>query len=351
MLQKLFFSTLIVLVVACSKDQVHLPANVQATQEVATTNTNDALSTQRISPAGKLKANASGPAAVRGAGKNTSATSVSSASAFISFTPNAGTIWRDPVTGETHLLALQLPGTPGRHVKWQSLGTGWEGSELMAMDQNNFYIVWQESVFRVPKYQPDVWYLLIPSNGDDIKGIWGYKNGGFMIRGQKLYAFSETGTVASLFTPFDYPGTTRLMAGFRQPNGNVSLFFITGADKLWYYSSDLVIPQWNNPYYYQPGKFFRNMVGNPMTQLVYQSYEVNGRAIHQLDVFGQQQVFSYQNFTAGAPLVVNNGYVWIMGDTLHQLMTLGSQKGKSAYSEAGWGGILLACADPELVLN
>jgi hypothetical protein len=50
-------------------------------------------------------------------------------------------------------------------------------------------------------------------------------------------------------------------------------------------------------------------------------------------------------------LVVNNGYVWIMSNTLHQVMTLGSQKGKSAYSEFGWNGIQMACADPTLVIN
>jgi hypothetical protein len=281
----------------------------------------------------------------------------------LAFIPNAGAIWTDPSTGKTHLLAMQLPGIPGsRQVAWQSLGTGWEGSEFMTMDRENFYVVWGEEVYRVPKSTPDTWTLIIPNNGEDIKGIVGHQTnstiaiGGHLARGGNLYTFNAAGVLTlQLQNPGVVSNTTH-MAGYRYTsNGAKAMFFkMNTSGALWNFTNHPEgIVHWDK-LSSAPQTTLINMVGNPMTELVYKSKKLGGSRIDTINPAndGAEGNFSILSFTpVTAPLVVNNGYLWIMGNQLHQLMTLGSQKGKPAYSEGGWNGVLLGCADATLVFN
>jgi hypothetical protein len=281
----------------------------------------------------------------------------------LAFIPNAGAIWTDPSTGQTHLLAMQLPGIPGsRPVAWQSLGTGWEGSEFMTMDRENFYVVWGEEVYRVPKSTPDTWTLIIPNNGEDIKGIVGHQTnstvalGGHLARGSNLYTFNAAGGLTPQLPNTGVVSNTTHMAGYRYTStGAIAMFFkMNTSGALWNFTNhpDGIV-HWDK-LSSAPQTTLINIVGNPMTELVYKSIKLGGSRIETINPAndGAEEHFSLLPFTpVTAPLAVNNGYLWVMGDQLHQVMTLGQQKGKSAYSEGGWNGVLLGCADATLVFN
>jgi hypothetical protein len=308
-----------------------------------------AVSGERIIPVEGIRAMASGPAAMpRGAEQSlVSQSAVSS----IAFEPNAGVIWRNSNTGETHLLALQLPGTPGRPVKWESLGTAWEGSEFMTMDNHNFYVVWGNAVYKAPKRTPNSWSLLIPNNGEDIKGIVGDDSGAHLARGNRLYSFSEEGGIISYVSNASVIANTRLMTGHLKSNLSFVNYFLTTNHELWVCHNPTGLIEWYKPYWHSPFEYVYSMVSNPMTNLLYERTYATGSRINTIDQSGNRGWLSNHNFNWWGQLVVNNGYVWVMDDTLSQLMTSGSQKGKSAYNESGWGGIQLACAHPTLVIN
>ena len=95
------------------------------------------------------------------------------------------------------------------------------------------------------------------------------------------------------------------------------------------------------------------MTANPVTKYIYLSYistVTNKPSVqHASVVMGNATPFSSQSFSSGAPLVTNNGFVWIMGSTFYKLRTLGSLAGTAEHAEYGWDGVLLGCADPGLV--
>lgn len=345
MIRQLIFGLLLFLAIACKKEQDSVSSNQPANEETTAT-TIQAKSMQRLVPNEAMEASATGPAA---SSEGVKTNQLAAAAAQINFEPNAGAIWRDPSTGKTHLLALQLPGTPGKQVKWQSMGTGWEGTTALTMDKLHFYAVWKNEVYRVPKKTPNVWSKIIPNNGEYITGIEGGYYGMTFIRGNKLYDFNQNWGVSYIPThPDALPGAT-LMTGY---TGKYQLHFKNSKREIWAFSNwegnDFT---WKKLHTYTPDKFFQSMAANPMTKMLYLSDGISLREIHQINESGVRSVFSYHPFSWEAKLVVNNGYVWIMGESLHQLMTLGSQKGKSAYNESGWKGLTKVCADPDLVLN
>ena len=231
MLRKIFFGSLVILAVACNKEQVINPAESSYPEgSTEPGNKNGLQAIQRGLPEGGLKSSASGPAAHSQGSRIAMEPATGASSALISFEPNAGTIWKDPVTNATHLLALQLPNQMGIHVKWASLGTGWEGAEMMTMDKDNFYIVWRNSVFMVPKKEKNIWYLLIGNNGEDIKGIAGSKTGGYLARGNTLYYFSPNG-IKPLYTKPGIIEYTRFMAGYYRADGSSTVHFLTTNNK------------------------------------------------------------------------------------------------------------------------
>jgi hypothetical protein len=311
-----------------------------------------------IFPAEGIRANASGPAAM---GKNISQSLPGpNAVAAITFIPNAGAIWRDPATGLTHLYALQLPGIPGsRIVKKASLGTGWEGSEFMTMDRENFYVVWGDAVYKAPKSAPDSWSLIVPNNGEDLKGIVGFQSnstpsiGFYLIRGNCMTAVNASGNFTTFFGCNEAFAGNKRMAYFKSTsNGGANFLFRQFSDKTWYLSNPEGVITWNNLSNLSPTGMFE-MVGNPVTNRFYKSKEIGNMRIDEINPGGEGSEphfcgIDYAPSTSS--LVVNNGYLWIMSNTLHQVMTLGSQKGKSAYSEPGMNGIQMACADPTLVI-
>lgn len=103
-------------------------------------------------PEGGLDTPANGSAV---SSEGTKTNQLAATAAYGYFQPNVGAICRDPNSGKTHLLAIQLRGTSGSQVKWQSLGTGWEGSTAIAMDRDYFFIVWKNAVYKVPQRTPD----------------------------------------------------------------------------------------------------------------------------------------------------------------------------------------------------
>jgi hypothetical protein len=301
----------------------------------------------RVIPTKGIRAMASGPGAMPPGTKH----SINSENAIssIGFEPNAGVIWFDGMN--THLLALQLPGTLGSPVKWESLGTGWGGSEFMTMDNNNFYVVWGDAVYKAPKRTPNSWSLLIPNNGEDIKGIVGNESGAVLARGNRLYSFSSTGSIISYISNASVITSTRLMTGHVKSNETFAYYFLTTNHELWVCHNPQGLIEWYKPYWHSPFEYVYSMVSNPMNNLLYEGTYGTGSRINTIDQSGIRLWFSNHNFNWWGKLVVNNGYVWVMNNTLSQLMTFGPKKGKSAYTESGWGGIQLACADPTLVIN
>jgi hypothetical protein len=318
---------------------------------ISTTETGDTVVTksmERFFPAEGIRANASGSASLPEGTQE----SIQDASAVnnIGFEPNAGVIITE--NGSTHLMALQLPAVPGsRQVKWKSLGTGWQNSEFMTMDKDNFYVVWNNAVYKNPKTSPNNWSLIIPNNGEDVKGLVGSKSGGYMARGNYLYSFNSTGSVFAIFTQSGVIANTRLMAGYRKSNGSFMLYFLTHDHQLWVCHNPTGAIDWYKPNWYAPYEYVHDMVGNPMTNLLCERTAATGSRINTIDASGIRFWFSNLQFSWWGRLAVNNGYVWLMDNTLSQVMTLGQHAGQSAYSEYGWGGIQKACADPTLVIN
>lgn len=344
MLKKLLIIVLIMLAVACKKEQSSIPVS----EEMETIASNNARErSQRLIPEGELAAKASGPAAFSKSARSMEGNSQLAAASLIDINPNAGTIWRDPQTGATHLLALRLPNSGGQ-VVWRSLGTGWEGSEFMTMDKDNYYIVWGNAVYAVPKRATNTWHLIIPNNGEDITGILGNNYGGFLARGNQFYFFSQTGALNAKSSPPGIIANTRHMAGFTKPDGTSTVYLSTYNRELWLFSNAGTF-QWKKALQVNTNLFINNMAGNPMDYNLYQNTSSAGPKMYQVDAAGNQHFFSSQMASGSAPLVVNNGNVWVMGATLQMMSVLGFSKGQVIYNEYGWAGILLACADPKLV--
>lgn len=341
MLRQLLTVTLIMVAVACKKDQNSVPVPEEM-------ETNAGKQSQRSIPSGELTAKASGPAAISKDGRSVEDNSqLAAAPSLIDIDPNAGTIWRDPQTGATHLLALRLPNSGGQ-VVWRSLGTGWEGSEFITMDKDNYYIVWGNAVYRVPKRATNTWSLIIPNNGEDITGILANNYGGFLARGNQFYFFTQTGMLNVKSSPPGVIANTRHMAGFTKPDGTSTVFVSTFNRELWIFSNAGSF-HWVKALQVNTNLFINNMAGNPMDYNLYQNTSSAGPKMYQVDAAGNQQFFSSQMASGSAPLVVNNGNVWVMGSTLQMMSVLGFSKGKVTYNEYGWTGISLACADPKLV--
>jgi hypothetical protein len=345
MLRKLLIGALLIVAMACNKDQNSTP--VQGKTET-TADSTGVKELQRLLSGDELTAKASGPAAFSSGARATAGNSqLQAAASLIDITPNAGTIWQDPQTGATHLLALRLPNSAGQ-VVWRSLGTGWEGSEFMIMDKEYYYVVWANAVYRVPKRATNTWALIIPSNGEDITGIAANNFGGFLARGNKFYFFSQTGSLSERSSPQGVIANTRLMAAFTKPNGVSSVFLSTKNGELWQFSNAGSF-HWTKALQVNTSLFINNMVGNPMDFILYQNTHNAGPKMYQVDEAGSQKFFSGQMASGYAPLVVNNGHVWVMGSTLQMMSVLGFSKGQVIYNEYGWTGILLACADPKLI--
>ncbi len=307
---------------------------------------------------------ASGPAAMPAGAKESSQSKA--AVEPIGFTPNAGVIQKDPISKETHLMALQLPGEefPTRVLK-ASLGIGWEGSEFITMDRENFYVVWGEAVYKIPKREPGAWKLIVPNNGEDIKGINAIQSnnssgaGFYLVRGNCMASVDKFGNFMLWYGCNNAFGSTKRVAYFRSttfpaPSGGFNFLFREFSDKTWYFSSPEGVSTWQH-LFALPNKAMREMVGNPMSNRFYMSYEFFGTMrIDEIDprVHGFSSVFNSFNYTPStAPLVVNNGYVWIMGNTLMRVVTFGQFKGTLSIDFTGWNGIQIACADPTLVFN
>jgi hypothetical protein len=316
----------------------------------------------RIFPAEGIRAIASGPAAMQQGVERLSEQKVDASSLW--FEPNAGAIWKEPTTGLTHLLALQLPAVPGsRPVEWASLGTGWQNSESIAMDRENFYVVWNDGVYKISKKVPNNWSLIIPGNGENIMGLMNYSaiipnnRGAYMTRGGKLYAFTDSGLTSEVFPRNEEViGNSFWMTSLKHPDGSLSLYFRpSGGVSSGKMVRSNIFTSWTalGNYNFAGGILPLSVTGNPMTNLLYEARTGSLSKIVSINPYtGNVNSFSSMEFSPSwSSLVVNNGYVWIMSNTLHQVMTLGSQKGKSAYSEFGWNGIQMACADPTLVIN
>lgn len=342
MTRQLILVSLLFLAIACKKEQDTTARNVPVQEG---TTAFEAKTLQRLIPKEALEVSASGPAALREGAKTSQSAAIT---AQVPFEPNAGATWRDPNTGKTHLLALQLPGTPGRRVQWQSLGTGWEGTTALAMDRDYFYAVWKNAVYRIPKRTPNAWSLFLQNNGEYITGIQNSAFGIYAISGNKLFYFNQYGSPAPISAPPDALPGTSLMAGY---TGKNVLHFKNNKREIWAYSNYLGGNSWKKLHTYTPDKFFQSMTANPSTKMLYLTDAVSLHEIHQINESGVRSVFSYHPYGWEDKLVVNYGYVWIMGKTLHQLNTMGSQKGQSAYNESGWEGLQKVCAAPELVFK
>jgi hypothetical protein len=323
------------------------------------------VSGERIIPLEGISAMASGPEAVP-AGTKQSINSENAISS-IGFEPNAGVIWFDGLN--THLMALQLPGGGSSSVQYASLGTGWGGATHLAMDRYNFYVVWMNEIYKVPKSSPNTWTVVVPNNGKTITGIVGFVDGhvGFnfsRINGNQ-YSDYQNYTAGNVLY-FDFPacaGCVRSepnvwgLAHYKDNNGRYRLMGLNPHNIAYYryYHGD--VNQYGNINNLYTGANNDGIgptsgVGNPMTASFFYSKPSA--------LLGSPQIFEFKStpnapfsyikyYPATAPLVVNNGYVWIMGNTLQRVVTFGPDRGKSAYNEYGWGGIKLACADPTLV--
>jgi hypothetical protein len=321
---------------------------------------------QRDLPIVGIKANASGPASMpTGTTSNESVVPTNA----IDFQPNAGVIWKDLATGNTHLLALQLPGIPGsRQVKWASLGTGWGGATHMIINPNGFYVVWNNAIYKASKTKPDSWSLALPNNGEPIRAIESDPasgGNGYLVRGNSFYryktSFDNTFNLVAI-TPSPSISSipyTQEMAYVSTGDFDWDLLIKTSLPSpnrliKYFYNVNNNVLGWKKLLSYQvPGLSAGRMVGNQVTKLVYETRPNDPSRVFTINpIDGSSSLFSTEYFTPqSAPLVVNNGYIWIMGDTLQQLMTLGSAKGQAAYRESGWYGIQVACAAPFAVFN
>jgi hypothetical protein len=346
---------------------------------ISTTETGDTVVTksmERFFPTEGIRAMASGPETMVESAERSATTENAASSLW--FEPNAGAIWYESSTGKTHLLALQLPGGEPTQVKFASLGTGWGGATHMTMDRYNFYIVWKNSIYKVPKGSPNTWTKIVSNNGKSITGIAGfaskYNPQGFdfsrIYEGQKsaFYHYAY-GTYSPLVDSNQNIITQSDVSGLAL----IRVVFYVGESSQDFYHSLMPMSPYDFSYYryfkpqnsyspiyanynflYSNGYSPASITGNPLTDTFFYSKPsilLGSPQIYELDgLYYSNEPFSYIKYSPStAPLVVNNGYVWIMGNTLQRLMTLGSQRGKSNYNEYGWGGITLACADPHLV--
>jgi hypothetical protein len=293
----------------------------------------------------------------------------------ISFEPNAGVIWFDGVN--THLMALQLPGSGSSAVKYASLGTGWQGATHIAMDRGYFYVVWKNAIYRSNKKLPGVWAKVVPSNGNAITGLVGLPDGELGFNFSRIsygitsgfYHYSFGSYIAlGYYSSECFPSSECLrrendvkgLALFKSPQGTHYLMNANPTNISFYpYAPHFPVgnTMMNSGYVsVQNSSSGRptSVVGNPMSQSFFYSLPsvlLGSPQVFELKLSNTTvSSFSYIRYTPNsAPLVVNNGYVWIMGDVLQRLVTFGPNRGKSAYNEHGWGGIRLACADPTLV--
>jgi hypothetical protein len=346
------------------------PTTIAEQEPVATDDATGKLITktvQRDFPVRSTSTIAGGPAHLSEGTERSSANV--NATPPIWFEPNAGAIWKDPATGLTHLMALQLPGrkepTEEELLK-ASLGTGWEGSEFITMDRENFYVVWGDAVYKNPKRTPGEWTLIVPYNGEDIKGIAAIQSnnssgaGFYLVRGNCMTTVNKFGNFSSLVMGCSNAiNSTKRMAYFRSttlpdPIGGFNFLFREFSDKTWYFSNPDGFFQWTH-LFELPKNAMREMVGNPMSNKFYMSYESFGvMRIDEIDPRGNgfPSLFGGFNYSPStASLVVNNGYVWIMGNTLRRVVTFGEFKGTLSIDFGGWNGIQIACADPTLVFN
>jgi hypothetical protein len=280
--------------------------------------------------------------------------------ADISFIPNAGVI-KVEADGQTHLEALQLPGVPGsRQVIWQSLGTGWQGSQYITMDALNFYVVWGNGVYKIPKTKPNSWSLIVPNNGEDIKGIEGFQTNGtastgfYLVRGNCMNAVDASGNFLVFYGCNEAFASNKCMAYFKNTNnGGFNFLFREFSNKTWHFTNPQGVSTWNNLSNIQQTGMI-DMVGNPTNNRFYKSKKIGSMRIDEINPAGEGSEIHFCGIDyapSTSSLVVNNGYLWIMSNTLHQVMIFGSLKGQAEYSETGWDGILLACAVPDLVIN
>jgi hypothetical protein len=350
----LLIASLAVSFMACEQDE-----KIVATQQP------ESGVLKRSSSRNELPLNAVGPAA-HPAGTVSFEPPANARVADISFIPNAGVI-KTEADGQTHLEVLQLPGIPGsRQVKWQSLSTGWEGSTDMILNPNGFYVVWNNSVYKVPKTKLNSWSLVLPNNGETIRAIESDPasgGNGYLVRGNTFYrfktSFDNSFKLTAIASDFPNISSTEEMAYASTGDFDWDLLIKTGSHNphrmiRYFFRQHPLNLAWSTLDFYQVPVFVSGrMVGNSASRLVYET-----RSSHPSRVFtinphdGGTALFSTAPFAPqSAPLVVNNGYVWIMGNTLSQLMTFGSQKGNSAYNEWGWDGITVACAAPFEVFN
>jgi hypothetical protein len=268
-------------------------------------------------------------------------------------------------------MALQLPGAGSSLVRYASLGTGWGGATHLAMDRYNFYVVWMNEIYKVPKSSPNAWTVVVPNNGRTITGIAGFMDG------HAGFNFSRTdGSQTSYYENYDIgqilyfndpqcAGCVRFesnvwgLAHYKDNSGRYRLMGLNPNNISYYHYDHRDVNQYdniNNVWFLgsNDGNRPTSGAGNPMTASFFYSKPSA--------LLGSPQIFEFKNLDnvatpfsyikyspATAPLVVNNGYVWIMGNTLQRVVTLGPNRGKAAYIEFGWGGIKLACADPTLV--
>jgi prepilin-type processing-associated H-X9-DG protein len=361
--------SLATLLFACEQ-QLDPAPNANPEQILSTTDgaVADLVIGERVIPTKGISAIASGPEAVP-AGTKQSINSENAISS-IGFEPNAGVIWFDGKN--THLMALQLPGGGESAVKRASLGTGWGGATHLAMDRYNFYVVWMNEIYKVPKSLPNTWTVVVPNNGKTITGIVGFADGhvGFNFSrtdGSQISYYQNYDLGAIRY--FDYficAGCVKVesnvwgLAQYKDNTGRYRLMGMNPNNFSYYLYAHGDVNQYNNincDQYWAPSDGNRptSGAGNPMTESFFYSKPSVLLGSPQIFEFKFSlgpvtTPFSYIRYTpATAPLVVNNGYVWIMGDVLQRLVTFGPNRGKSAYNEYGWGGIKLACADPTLV--
>jgi hypothetical protein len=233
------------------------------------------------------------------------------------------------------------------------------------MDRENFYVAWGDAIYKNPKRMPGAWTLIVPYNGEDIKGIAAIESnnssgaGFYLVRGNCLASVDKFGNFLSSYGCNNAINSTKRMTYFRSttlpaPIGGFNFLFREFSDKTWYFSNPEGASTWQH-LFDLPNKSMREMVGNPMSNKFYMSYVFFGSMrIDEIDPrgFGFSSVFNSFNYAPStASLVVNNGYVWIMGNTLSRVVTFGEFKGKLSIDFIGWNGIQMACADPTLVFN
>jgi hypothetical protein len=332
-----------------------------------------AVSGERIIPVEGIRAMASGPAAM----PENSERSANSENVVqpISFEPNAGAIWFDGVN--THLMALQLPGGGESAVKYASLGTGWQGATHIAMDRGYFYVVWKNAIYRSNKRLPDVWAKVVPSNGNAITGLVGLPDGELGFNFSRIsygitsgfYHYSFGSYIAlGYYSSECFPSSECLrrendvkgLALFKSPQATHYLMNANPANISFYpYAPHFPVgnTMMNSGYVSVQNSISSrptSVAGNPMSQSFFYSLPsvlLGSPQVFELKLSNTTVVpFSYIKYSPStAPLIVNNGYVWIMGNALQRVVTFGSNRGKAAYIEYGWEGIRLACADATLV--